>query len=49
MGIHVGPCMSGLIGTTLPYYTLVGEAVDTAKLMESVGEPMKIQVILKNF
>ena len=36
--------MSGLIGTALPYYTLVGDAVETAKLMESAGEPMKIQV-----
>ena len=47
MGVHVGQCISGLVGTTLPCYTLVGEAVETAKLMEATGEPMKIQVILK--
>ena len=44
MGIHLGPCVSGLTGTTLPIYTLVGEGVDIAKLMESTGEVMKIQV-----
>ena len=47
MGVHVGQCISGLVGTTLPCYTLVGEAVETAKLMEATGEPMKIQVTLK--
>ena len=45
MGIHVGPCVAGLIGTVLPSYALVGEAVENAKLMEATGEPMKIQVI----
>ena len=44
MGIHLGPCISGLTGIALPIYTLLGEGVDIAKLMESTGEAMKIQV-----
>ena len=45
MGIHVGPCVAGLTGTVLPSYSLIGEAVENAKLMEATGEPMKIQVV----
>ena len=44
MGIHLGPCVSGLIGTVLPLYTMIGEGIDMACLMESTGEPMKVQV-----
>ena len=47
MGIHVGPCVAGLTGTVLPSYSLIGEAVENAKLMEATGEPMKIQVMKK--
>lgn len=49
MGIHCGPCVAGLVGTILPSYALVGEAVENAKLMEATGEPMKIQVIITNY
>ena len=45
MGIHVGPCVAGLTGTVLPSFSLIGEAVENAKLMEATGEPMKIQVV----
>ena len=46
MGIHLGPCVSGLVGHILPFYTLVGEGTEIAKLMESTGEPMKIEVFI---
>ena len=49
MGIHVGPCVAGLTGTVLPSYSLIGEAVENAKLMEATGEPMKIQVTKNDF
>ena len=45
MGIHIGPCISGLTGTTLPIYTLVGDGIEIAKLMQSTSEPMQIQVL----
>ena len=46
MGIHLGPCTAGIVGTVLPSYTLFGEGTEIANLMESTGEPMKIQVII---
>ena len=29
VGIHSGPCASGLIGTKLPKFTIFGEAMNT--------------------
>jgi len=48
MGIHTGSCKAGLISTNtkIPYFAVVGEAVEVAKLMEKTGEPMKVQVQL---
>ena len=44
MGIHSGACVAGVVGTKIPHYSIFGESVELAGLMESSGEPMKIQV-----
>ena len=36
--------MAGVVGTKIPHYSVFGETVDMASLMEASGEPMKIQV-----
>ena len=46
MGIHIGPCTAGIVGTVVPSYTLFGEGTEIANVMESTGEPMRIQVII---
>ena len=44
MGIHSGPVVAGVVGSKIPHYSVFGETVDMAGLMEASGEPMKIQV-----
>ena len=44
MGIHSGACVAGVVGTKIPHYSVFGETVEIAGLMESSGEAMKIQV-----
>ena len=44
--IHIGPCTAGIVGTVVPSYTLFGEGTEIANVMESTGEPMRIQVII---
>ena len=44
MGIHSGGCVAGVVGTKIPHYSVFGDTVEIAGLMESSGEPMKIQV-----
>lgn len=44
LGIHSGSCVAGVVGTKIPHYSVFGETVEIAGLMESTGEPMKIQM-----
>ena len=44
MGIHSGSVVAGVVGTKIPHYSVFGETVEMASIMEASGEPMKIQV-----
>lgn len=36
--------VAGIVGRKIPHYSVFGETVELAGLMEQTGEPMKIQV-----
>ena len=44
IGLHRGPAVAGVIGTTKFAYDLWGESVNLASRLESSGEPGRIHV-----
>ena len=44
IGIHTGPCVTGLIGSKMPKFSIFGDTMNTASRMESTCDPGRIQV-----
>ena len=44
MGMHSGSVVGGVVGTKIPHYSIFGDTVEIAGLMESTGQPMQIQM-----
>ncbi|WP_143825756.1 adenylate/guanylate cyclase domain-containing protein [Nannocystis exedens] len=44
IGLHSGPCISGVLGSKKPVYDLVGDTVSVASHVERVGQPDSVCV-----